>query len=332
LIEGSSPVIRFNRIVNNEALNRTGVTSAGGGAMRCDGGTPRILNNVIMGNAGRYGGGIVLNYTGAIIRNNIIAANSGGEDYGGSGIWAYANFSAAKVVENNTIVNNTSVIDGGGVLVWSTSMTLRNNIIWGNSAPTGPNIRLRSGGSAAVSYSDVEGGWAGTGNLNAGPEFVDTTLILSPSSPCVDAGDSASVYNDPMDTTNPGNARWPSRGTVRNDMGAYGGPLANILGSVITAVGASPSLIPDGYRLDQNYPNPFNSTTIIRYALPRPERVVLKIYDSLGREIANPISGEQEAGQHSVSVDFSALPSGFYAYRLTTIGGFMGMGKLMYLR
>jgi hypothetical protein len=68
---------------------------------------------LIMVTRGRYGAGIVLHYTGAIAKNNIMARNNGGQDFGGSGIWIYSNGPAAKLVENNTIAVNSSSLDGG---------------------------------------------------------------------------------------------------------------------------------------------------------------------------------------------------------------------------
>ena len=231
LTENSSPTIRYNRITGNQAVDLTGVTSAGGGAIRSDGGTPLILNNVIMNNTGRYGAGIVLNYTGAIIRNNVIAKNSGGQDFGGSGIWANQNGATPKIVENNTIVDNASSLDGGGVLVWSTSVTLRSNIIWGNTAPAGPEIRLRGTGSATVSYCDVQGGWPGSANIDADPHLACLGYYLLDGSPCIDQGDNTGVSAfDPAQSGNPDSAAWPSKGLTSNDMGAYGGPDRAILG------------------------------------------------------------------------------------------------------
>ncbi len=53
-----------------------------------------------------------------MIRNNIIAENYGGEDYGGGGLWILANRfdNKIKVIENNTIVNNSSVTPGGKII------------------------------------------------------------------------------------------------------------------------------------------------------------------------------------------------------------------------
>jgi len=188
LIQGSSPVIRNNRIERNEATDRTGCVSAGGGAIRAGDGNPRIVNNVISNNLGRYGAGIVLNYSGAAILNNVIAYNSGGEDYGGGGIWAYSDGPAPKLIENCAVAYNLSATVGGGMRFWSTGGPVRNCIIWGNAAPNGPQIHPTTGGPP-VTYSDVQGGRPGTGNIDADPNWSPDNLMLHAPSPCIDSGD-----------------------------------------------------------------------------------------------------------------------------------------------
>ena len=59
--------------------------------------------------------------------------------------------------------------------------------------------------------------------------------------------------------------------------------------------------IPDEFSLSQNYPNPFNPLTKLDYTLPKRSRVVVSIYNVLGKEIVNLINDEQEYGYHSVS-------------------------------
>jgi hypothetical protein len=71
------------------------------------------------------------------------------------------------------------------------------------------------------------------------------------------------------------------------------------------------------FALEQNYPNPFNPTTSISFSIPEKSNVVLKVYDVLGREVANVLNAVQEAGSHSVSFDASKLSSGAYIYTIT---------------
>jgi len=84
--------------------------------------------------------------------------------------------------------------------------------------------------------------------------------------------------------------------------------------------------LPIVFGLGQNYPNPFNPTTTIEFTLPRAGEVSLKIYDILGRLVANPIRQRLEAGQHKITwggTDQSGkeVASGIYLYRLTSESG-----------
>jgi hypothetical protein len=310
----SSPTIRYNLIINNEATNMTGLSGAGGGGIRAGDGNPSFYNNIITMNKGGYGAGIVLNYTAATLKNNIISNNSGRQDFGGGALWMNHDGSAAKIIENNTIVNNKT----GGIYVWQGSSIVRNCIIWGNSSY---QISVRNGGPA-VSYCDVQEGWAGTGNIETDPEFADTLFHLSNSSSCIDAGDSTAVYNDLENLSSPGNAQWPSNGGLRNDMGAYGGPAAGVLPDFhsTTGIGSSGHHVPNEIRLEQNYPNPFNAQTTISYSIPQKQFVSMKIIDLLGREIESLIHENQEAGWHYIRYNGDHLSTGIYFLLLQTDG------------
>ncbi|MBU1101361.1 MAG: T9SS type A sorting domain-containing protein [Bacteroidetes bacterium] len=58
--------------------------------------------------------------------------------------------------------------------------------------------------------------------------------------------------------------------------------------------------LPIEFKVDQNYPNPFNPSTTIKFAIPATEEVSVKIFDLLGREVVTLLSGQLEAGNHSV--------------------------------
>jgi len=88
------------------------------------------------------------------------------------------------------------------------------------------------------------------------------------------------------------------------------------------AVGVPREELPRETFLYQNYPNPFNNATTIRYSLPRPGNVTLKLYDLLGREVLTMLDGKYiEAGEHQFAVEASGLSSGSFFYRLTTGDG-----------
>lgn len=92
-------------------------------------------------------------------------------------------------------------------------------------------------------------------------------------------------------------------------------------GGVYTSVpGVGPEL-PAVFSLSPNYPNPFNPQTVIRYSLPQAATVQLTIYDVLGREVANLVSGQMAAGAHEAMWTgrdrFGGVcPSGVYIYQL----------------
>lgn len=311
IVELSAPTIRHNIITNNLVTDISGVISTGGGGIRIGDGNPAIYANVISFNQGRYGPGIVLNYTGCRIRNNIIYSNTGGQDYfGGSGIWITNNLaSTPKIIENNTIIANRSTVSNGtgGILIWSaTDVFIRNNIIRDNF----PALQVKNlGGTAEVTYNDVKGGYAGSGNMDQDPQFASQSYFLGSSSPCIDAGDSSTVYNDIEDAGNPGLALFPSMGLLRNDMGAYGGPYATLFPSFSTITGIHELKTEDNFSV---FPNPFSVETTIR-AKTLFQNVTLRIYNSLGQEIRriDNISGQE------IKINRGNLQSGIYLIRLT---------------
>ena len=89
--------------------------------------------------------------------------------------------------------------------------------------------------------------------------------------------------------------------------------------------------IPVKYELTQNHPNPFNPTTTIKYSIPKPSFVSLKVYDALGKEVANLINQEMDAGYYSVNFDGSNIGSGVYFYRIES-AGFVQTKKMLLIK
>jgi tetratricopeptide (TPR) repeat protein len=87
----------------------------------------------------------------------------------------------------------------------------------------------------------------------------------------------------------------------------------------------------DQYVLFGNYPNPLNPTTVISYQLPTASFVSLKVYNTLGQEVATLVDGVQDAGFKSVTFDASRLSSGVYFYRLQS-GAFVQNKKMLLLK
>jgi photosystem II stability/assembly factor-like uncharacterized protein len=91
------------------------------------------------------------------------------------------------------------------------------------------------------------------------------------------------------------------------------------------------ALLPKTFALLQNYPNPFNPTTIISYQLPVSGKVLLKVYDILGKEVKTLIDENQDAGIHEVVFNGSNMSSGVYFYRLQA-GNYKSVKKLMLIK
>ena len=87
--------------------------------------------------------------------------------------------------------------------------------------------------------------------------------------------------------------------------------------------------IPSRVSLKQNYPNPFNPSTNIEYAIPDRLHVVLKIYNSLGQEVATLVNDRQSPGNYIATWDATSASSGVYFYKM--LAGFEIYTKKMIL-
>ncbi len=93
------------------------------------------------------------------------------------------------------------------------------------------------------------------------------------------------------------------------------------------------SSLPHTYELKQNYPNPFNPSTQIKYSIEKAGIVSLKVYDLLGREVANLVNTYQQIGSYAVTFNSvnRAFSSGVYFYRLES-GSFVATHKMVLLK
>lgn len=73
-----------------------------------------------------------------------------------------------------------------------------------------------------------------------------------------------------------------------------------------------------GFELLQNYPNPFNPSTTFQFKIYKPGNVTLKIYNTLGSEIASLVNGYKTAGSYSVMWNANSFASGVYFCQLNT--------------
>ncbi|NQV13937.1 T9SS type A sorting domain-containing protein [bacterium] len=82
----------------------------------------------------------------------------------------------------------------------------------------------------------------------------------------------------------------------------------------------NPITLPSAFELKQNFPNPFNPTTSIAYELHQDGLVNLTVFDLNGREVANLVNEQLNAGNHIATFNGSNLSSGLYIYQLSFNG------------
>ncbi len=189
-----------------------------GGGIYCDESEASVVSCTITGNsASLHGGGIYSRYSGVSIMKCTIAENSA--DRGGGGVC----FDGGRLASiTNCVITGNCAEQGGAVYIHDSDSTIRNCtlsgnvadagggisceygapmivncILWGNQAPAASEIFTSWGGSPMVTYSDVQGGWVGEGNIDEDPRFVSSkNYHLSLFSPCVDAGTDVCVHED----------------------------------------------------------------------------------------------------------------------------------------
>jgi len=158
-------------------------------------------------------GDTVLVYPGTYTENNITfngkaitvkSANGPGvTTIDGSASWTVVFFvqgeGSGSVLDGFTIKNGNGTY-GGGIYCDDFSSTVKNSILWGDTATTSGNEIYLASSPITVTYSDVEGGWTGEGNINADPLFVGNgNYHLKADSPCIDTGTSVEAPSDDID-------------------------------------------------------------------------------------------------------------------------------------
>ena len=203
--------------------------------------SPHLHNCVFRKNlAMSDGGGMANQYSSPVLSTCIFSGNSASQDGGGM-----ANYSSNPILMNCTFRRNSAQENGGGMNnIYSSSPTLMNCTFSGNLVPT---IIGRGGGmynynnsnpilsncilwadtqqeiygSSIVTYSNIQGGYAGIGNIDVDPLFIDPDgpdnipgtedddLRLAAGSPSIDAGDNTAVPSDIYDLDGDGDTTEP---------------------------------------------------------------------------------------------------------------------------
>lgn len=282
-------------IIANNHINAT-YQSTGHGILinQCD--SVEFNDNEIYGNfssaPSSYGGGICVWNSHPIMSHNLVYNNSATR---GGGIYVGQQYQCHAQIINNTIYGNDAAT-GGGIYLRNSLSDIRNTIVWDNNANSYPGIYQEVSLVNTVSYSDVQGGWTGIGNIDSDPLFFDAAsgdFHLTQNSPCIDTGDP----NSPPDPD----------GSIC-DMGVF----------------CYDSLYTDIQITNQNihsvrcYPNPFRNKITIEYEMVNPDNVVIIIFNNLGQKIERINQKTSQSGKQRLTWSAADLPGGIYFLQIMT--------------
>lgn len=156
----SSPTLSNLFITDNSA------TGGGAGMYNDRSGSPTIMNVRVAGNAP----GGIFNYISSPTLTNVAISGNSGQ----AGLANIDDSSPALV--NVTITGNDAAGGTGGMInANSSSPTIRNSIVWGNAGAADLE-NFTNDSVAVITYSDIGGGYTGTGNMDVDPLFTTSTL------------------------------------------------------------------------------------------------------------------------------------------------------------
>ena len=205
-IESSSPILDNLVIKNNLGTNGGGIclngnsnsvidkviiknnSSEQGGGIYSFNSNPIITNSEIKNNYSNNGGGVFLELDMSTFQNVIIANNNAANS--GGGIYCVLN---SNPNYNRVTVSNNSAANGGGILSDQNSQPVfSNSILWNDS----PEEIISHPDSLTISFSNIQGGWPGVGNINQDPLFCMLEhgyYTLAENSPCLLAGENGTT-------------------------------------------------------------------------------------------------------------------------------------------
>ena len=181
----SSPMVIGCTFIGNTADN--GYDGDGGGMYSDEFSSPTLRDCVFIENLATGDGGGMYAAGAPVLSNCIFSENLAQSEGGG----VYVAADSSPTLANCTLSGNSAGIGGHGAYNVG-SLTAINCIFWANSGPAySDEIHNGDGAAAAVTYSCVQGGYDGEGNIADDPLLMgtrDSTGRIRPDSPCIDAG------------------------------------------------------------------------------------------------------------------------------------------------
>ncbi len=339
---------------------------SGGGIHLYDNANPVLSDLIITGNQASNAAALgALHGSAPVVQNTLVYENI---TLSANYTVRFHNMVSGAAMYNVTIVDNTGALSTVGVTRGS-HLTVKNSIIRNHSSTYEAFMSSDNGSmnSIAIDYSNLRGGTSllytvsDQGTYNLGSGIIDVTPgFLNPASgnyqllegsPCIDAGDPVTMWDD---VNFP-----PSRGTSRNDMGTYGWQVSEQpyqtesenyikysydnsgnrtarrliqVSSMLPSVLKSYSIGEIGTLADDYFSKPttehaeeiLNGHEVIIYPNPTtgniridikgtemPERSAITIYN-----ISGGILEQAEHISETTSMDISSYPSGIYIMRI----------------
>ncbi|MBI5471775.1 MAG: T9SS type A sorting domain-containing protein [Ignavibacteriae bacterium] len=158
----------------------------------------------------------------------------------------------------------------------------------------------------------------------------------------VSSNNGGSTWSAPVRITNtaqvderyPSVSKWNASGrfdmvwTQKNASGLFAFPggadtvrtTQMFLRTLLTDVNEGGGTVANSFKLTQNYPNPFNPATKIDYTVGEAGPVSIKVYNTLGQEVATILNERLERGSYQVVFDGAKLASGVYFYTMVASG------------
>lgn len=247
--------------------------------------------------------------------NNIFAGSDRGVFKLVDTVWIEKNNGLANTFVQSLASSNNYIFAGGGISSSGVYISSDNGENWSIATNSPAATAILTIGPNIIAGSFGEGVWLSTNYGNTWNQINDGfagsayyVLSLAANSQDIFAGTNAA------------------------------GVWKRSLSEIISEVEDNGKFLPDGFSLEQNYPNPFNPSTTISFSIPNEEFVRLKVFNSLGEEVAELVNENKQAGNYSVSFNAGSnshevrnLTSGVYFYKITA-GNFSESKKMIYLK
>jgi len=247
------------------------------------------LSHVQLYNAGHTSNGLRTNFAKLILDHIVVA------DMDSIGV------EGATIQVNNSVFveNNIGIYSAMSELVFVNDKIV-NSIFFENQKSIYPYHGTTEWGYGIfIDNTIIEPGWLnnGKGNFYNDPLFIDDPnypYLLDPNSPAVDAAIDSAKYNDPASLENELLAEFPARGTIRGDLGIYGGGGTDFVSNLVSH---------RVYEEMDIYPNPTDNILMVRWPNNK-EPVNLWLTNASGKRLKLLHQNNQ--------IDLSNYVSGFY--------------------